>query len=82
MLVDAVEKSGERMAVLTTLVGLLMKTHDELEGDEGTGSLEDDMKILEVTHTFYCPASVSMCFHALTWRSSGLCVPAPAFIAS
>lgn len=42
-----VEKSGERMAVLTTLVGLLMKTHDELEGDEGTGSLEDDMKILE-----------------------------------
>lgn len=39
------------MAVLTILVGLLMKTHDELEGDGGTGSLEDDMKILEVIYT-------------------------------
>ena len=44
----AVEKSGERMAVLTTLVGLLVMKHEDLEGEDGTGSLEEDMEILEV----------------------------------
>ena len=45
----AVEKSGERMAVLTTLVGLLVMKHEDLEGEGGTGSLEEDMEILEVS---------------------------------
>ena len=39
------------MAVLTTLVGLLVMKHEDLEGDNGTGSLEDDMELLEVSHT-------------------------------
>lgn len=45
----AVEESGERMAVLTTLVGLLELKHLKLEGESGTGSLEADMKLIEVT---------------------------------
>jgi hypothetical protein len=45
----AVEASGERMAVLTTLVGLLELKHLQLEGESGTGSLEADMKLIEVT---------------------------------
>ena len=45
----AVEESGERMAVLTTLVGLLELKHLQLEGESGTGSLEADMKLIEVT---------------------------------
>lgn len=44
----AVEESGERMAVLTTLVGLLLIKHEDMEGDGGTGSLEDDIEIMEV----------------------------------
>ncbi|KAA6422499.1 MAG: hypothetical protein FRX49_07674 [Trebouxia sp. A1-2] len=44
---DAVEESGERMAVLTTLVGLLELKHLQLEGESGTGSLEADMKLIE-----------------------------------
>lgn len=44
----AVEKAGERMAVLTTLAGLLVMKHEDLEGEDGTGSLEEDMEILEV----------------------------------
>ncbi len=45
----AVEESAERMAVLTTLVGLLELKHLQLEGESGTGSLEADMKLIEVT---------------------------------
>lgn len=45
----AVEESGERMAVLTTLVGLLELKHLQLEGESGSGSLEADMKLIEVT---------------------------------
>jgi len=45
----AVEESGERMAVLTTLAGLLELKHLQLEGESGTGSLEADMKLIEVT---------------------------------
>ena len=37
------------MAVLTTLVGLLDLKHLQLEGESGTGSLEADMKLIEVT---------------------------------
>ena len=37
------------MAVLTTLVGLLELKHMQQEGESGTGSLEADMKLIEVT---------------------------------
>lgn len=45
----AVEASGERMAVLTTLVGLLELKHMQQEGESGTGSLEADMRLIQVT---------------------------------
>ena len=54
----AVEESGERMAVLTTLVGLLLIKHEDMEGDGGTGSLEDDVQILEVSSTSTRPVWV------------------------
>ena len=44
----AVEQSGERMAVLTTLVGLLQLKHLQIEGEDGTGSLESDIQLMEV----------------------------------
>ncbi|KAL3140376.1 hypothetical protein ABBQ38_004637 [Trebouxia sp. C0009 RCD-2024] len=44
---DAVEQSGERMAVLTTLVGLLELKHLQMEGEDGTGSLESDIQLIE-----------------------------------
>ena len=48
---DAVEQSGERMAVLTTLVGLLELKHLQMEGEDGTGSLESDIQLMEVLST-------------------------------
>ena len=44
----AVEQSGERMAVLTTLVGLLELKHLQMEGEDGTRSLESDIQLIEV----------------------------------
>lgn len=44
----AVEQSSERMAVLTTLVGLLELKHLQMEGEDGTGSLESDIELIEV----------------------------------
>ena len=45
----AVEESGERMAVLTTLVGLLELKYLQLEGKGGTGTLESDIELMEVS---------------------------------
>ena len=45
----AVEESGERLAVLTTLVGLLQLKHEQMEGPDGTGTLEYDSKLMEVS---------------------------------
>ena len=39
------------MAVLTTLVGLLELKHLEMEGENGTGSLESDIQLMEVLST-------------------------------
>lgn len=39
------------MAVLTTLVGLLELKHMQMEGDDGTGSLESDIQLMEVLST-------------------------------
>ena len=36
------------MAVLTTLVGLLELKHLQMEGEDGTGSLESDIQLMEV----------------------------------
>ena len=36
------------MAVLTTLVGLLEMKHQQMEGEDGTGSLESDIQLMEV----------------------------------
>lgn len=36
------------MAVLTTLVGLLELKHLQMEGEDGTGSLESDIQLIEV----------------------------------
>lgn len=44
----AVEQSSERMAVLTTLVGLLELKHLRMEREDGTGSLESDIELIEV----------------------------------
>lgn len=45
---DEVEESGERMAVLTTLVGLLQLKHTQMEDNEdGTGSLESDIQLMD-----------------------------------
>lgn len=43
----AVEDSGHCLAVLTTLVRLLEVKLAELEGEGGTGPLEDDVALLE-----------------------------------
>ena len=43
----AVERCGLRMAVLTTLVRLLELKAAELEGADGTGPLEDDIRLLQ-----------------------------------
>ena len=51
--VHAVEQLGERMAVLTTLVGLLELKHLQMEGEDGTGSLESDIRLMEVI-PLYC----------------------------
>ena len=48
---NAVEQSGQRMAVLTTLVGLLELKHLQMEGEDGTGSLESDIQLMEVMST-------------------------------
>ena len=47
-LVSVVEESGERLAVLTTLEGLLRLKHLQMEGEDGTGTLESDSSIMEV----------------------------------
>ena len=39
------------MAVLTTLVGLLELKHLQMEGEDGTGSLEADIQLMEVHST-------------------------------
>lgn len=39
------------MAVLTTLVGLLELKHLQMEGEDGTGSLESDIQLIEVGYT-------------------------------
>jgi hypothetical protein len=43
----AVEEAGEQLAVLTSLVRLLELKLAELEGEGGTGPLEDDVSLLE-----------------------------------
>ena len=48
--IPAVEQSGERLAVLTTLVGLLELKHLQMEGEDGTGPLEADLRLMEVRH--------------------------------
>ena len=48
-LVSVVEESGERLAVLTTLEGLLRLKHLQMEGEDGTGTLESDSIIMEVS---------------------------------
>lgn len=53
----AVEESGLCMAALTTLVRLLEMKVVEMEGEDGTGTLEEDIKLLEVCRvqtTFTC----------------------------
>ncbi len=45
--VSSVEAAGLRLAVMTTLVRLLEMKLAELEGEGGTGSLEDDVQLLE-----------------------------------
>ena len=45
---SADETSGLRLAVLTSLVRLLEVKSAAMEGEEGTGSLESDITILEV----------------------------------
>lgn len=45
--VSLVEAAGLRLAVMTTLVRLLEVKLAELEGEGGTGSLEDDVQLLE-----------------------------------
>lgn len=45
--VSSVEAAGLRLAVMTTLVRLLEVKLAELEGEGGTGSLEDDVQLLE-----------------------------------
>ena len=47
------------MAVLTTLVGLLELKHLQMEGEDGTGSLESDIQLMEVLST---TSQASFCF--------------------
>lgn len=58
--IAAVEQSGERMAVLTTLVGLLELKHLHMEGEDGTGSLESDIQLMEVTCLRCCCCATSL----------------------
>ncbi|KAL0023620.1 hypothetical protein WJX77_008160 [Trebouxia sp. C0004] len=67
---DAVEESGERMAVLTTLVGLLELKHLQLEGESGTGSLEADMKLIEAEANHEGKRTPDARWACLIYRSS------------
>lgn len=56
----AVEELGERMAVLTTLVGLLELKYLQLEGEDGTGSLESDIELMEVSCSLWVLLGVTL----------------------
>ncbi|GAB4816950.1 hypothetical protein N2152v2_003996 [Parachlorella kessleri] len=62
-----VERSGLRMAVLTTLVRLLEYTVVQQEGDEGTGTLEADQALLKAAGEGNKELSVAE-RHALHYR--------------
>lgn len=68
----AVEESGERMAVLTTLVGLLELNHLQLEGEDGTGSLESDIELMEVSCSLWVLLGVIL---AALLQSTLMCSP-------
>ena len=55
------------MAVLTTLVGLLELKHLQMEGEDGTGSLESDIQLMEVS----CSATPLLCQSLLMRMSVG-----------
>lgn len=48
MAFGAEEKAGLQMAVLTTLVRILEVKWREMEGPHGTGTLEEDVRLLQV----------------------------------
>lgn len=53
----AAEEAGIRLAVLTSLVRLLENKAFELEGPGGTGTLEDDIALLEASAASGVPVS-------------------------